>query len=274
MNVAIDPASDLVQFYSTVWNLSTATGFGLDNWGLILGVSRYLEVPNANEYFGFEGTPNSPFNVSPWYVGGSTSSAFALSDSQYRQLLLAKAQANLSSCSIQALNALAQAVFGDGAMFVVDLGGMAMEYVFASAPSVIDLAIAESSGVFPHPTGVATSVGTAVVNNAVLLAGNSGSTIGYAVGSYGSLTPPSDNNGNVINSCRNNAGSSFVLGIESAASLTASYFARLILNGTILVPSGGGFSFNFSAGLNTWTWTSGTLPSMTSGDSYALLIAT
>ena len=36
-NDAIDTAADLQAFYDTVWNVSTAQGFGLDIWGAIVG---------------------------------------------------------------------------------------------------------------------------------------------------------------------------------------------------------------------------------------------
>jgi Protein of unknown function (DUF2612) len=270
-NQAIDPAMSIQNFYDVVWNIQSASGFGLDNWGLILGVSRYLELPNADEYFGFAGTSNSPFNVAPWYIGGSTSSAFALSDTQYRQLLLAKAKSNISNCSIATLNQLAQAVFGTGAMFVVDLGNMAMEYVFTTVPTAVDQAIAENSGVLPHPTGVLTGVATGILSNAQLVAGTSGTEIGFGSG-FGTLTPSSDVNGNTIASLyHNSTGPTFVLAIDSATSLTSSYFTYLLLQEIGAQLKASTASFNFSAGVNTWTWSSG-LPTLTSGDQYTVVV--
>lgn len=52
MNEWIDPAADFQSFYDYVWNVDTAQGFGLDDWGKIVGVSRYLQVPET-DYFGF-----------------------------------------------------------------------------------------------------------------------------------------------------------------------------------------------------------------------------
>jgi len=41
----IDPRADFDTFYSYVWNVETAVGFGLDIWGEIVNVSRNINVP-------------------------------------------------------------------------------------------------------------------------------------------------------------------------------------------------------------------------------------
>ena len=71
MNDAIDPAADLDNFYSFVWNVETAVGFGLDIWGRIVNVSRYLQIPETANYFGFNeaGASAYPFNEYPFYSG-------------------------------------------------------------------------------------------------------------------------------------------------------------------------------------------------------------
>ncbi|MHB8915615.1 MAG: DUF2612 domain-containing protein, partial [Thiobacillus sp.] len=86
LNDAIDPTLDLGNFYNMVWNISTAQGFGLDIWGRILGVTRYLNVASGS-YFGFTGSTGvsnasgdsfgggpSPTGGAPWYSGGTTTS--------------------------------------------------------------------------------------------------------------------------------------------------------------------------------------------------------
>jgi len=57
----IDPAQFGATFLANVWNINTAVGFGLDIWGRILGVSRYLLVnqPTAGNYFGFNTAPTA-----------------------------------------------------------------------------------------------------------------------------------------------------------------------------------------------------------------------
>ena len=266
-----DPTANLQSFYSVIWNILSAQGFGLDIWGNILRVSRYIPIPNQN-YFGFAGNGWQPFNVAPFFIGGSTTNTFALPDAQYLTLLLAKAFANLARTSIQSLNALAQSVFGAGAMCVLDLGGMAMAYVFATTPSAVNLAIAESSGVFPHPNGVATTVRTALLYNAQLVAGSGGSDVGYISGSFGTLTPSVDVNGNTIYELYSSSGD-IVLVIQSGTTLGSTYFNDLTLNGVSLAASAA--TFGSGGGLYTWTWSGALAASLafTAGNTYTALIS-
>ena len=41
-NDAVDPSSNIDNFYTWVWDVSSAQGFGLDIWGRIVGVSRTI----------------------------------------------------------------------------------------------------------------------------------------------------------------------------------------------------------------------------------------
>lgn len=52
-NDAVDPSQDIANFYTNIWNVATAVGNGLDIWGQIVGVSRYLQIPST-PYLGFE----------------------------------------------------------------------------------------------------------------------------------------------------------------------------------------------------------------------------
>ena len=167
-NDAIDPSIDIANFYSNIWNVATAVGNGLDIWGQIVGVSRNLQI-SASNYLGFDEsvtTPTlttgaQPFNQAPFYGGPTATTTFALSDSQYRRLILVKAAANISNLSIPSINALLQAEFGTsdgtnpyGNAYVIDLGGMAFQYHLTFVPSAVQIAIINNSGVFPRPAGV------------------------------------------------------------------------------------------------------------------------
>lgn len=167
-NEAIDPTIDLANFYNKIWNVKTAVGYGLDVWGTIVGVSRYLQIP-ATPYLGFEeaftiptaDTGSQPFDQAPFYNGSTATTSFALTDSQYRQLIMVKAAANISDLSIPSINALLRAEFGVnngsdpyGDAYVQDLGGMEFNYYLNFHPSVAQIAIIENSGVFPRPAGV------------------------------------------------------------------------------------------------------------------------
>ena len=47
LNTALDQAANIEQFYTLVWDLRTAVGYGLDVWGRIVGVNRVLRVPTT-----------------------------------------------------------------------------------------------------------------------------------------------------------------------------------------------------------------------------------
>jgi len=169
---AISPDTDITNFYNNIWNVATAVGNGLDIWGQIVGVSRYLQI-NASNYFGFDesvttptlATGAQPFNQAPFSLGATATTTFALTDAQYRRLILVKAAANISNLSIPAINSLLRAEFGTsdgtnpyGAAYVVDLGGMAFQYYLNFVPSAVQIAIINNSGVFPRPAGVNVSL--------------------------------------------------------------------------------------------------------------------
>ena len=167
-NDAIDPSSDIINFYNNIWNVATAVGNGLDIWGQIVGVSRYLQIPST-PYLGFEeaftvptsATGSQPFDQAPFYNGAQATSTFALSDTQYRQLIMVKAAANISNLSVAAINALLRAEFGTnngsdpyGPAYVIDNLNMSFQYYLDFVPSPAQIAIIENSGVFPRPAGV------------------------------------------------------------------------------------------------------------------------
>ena len=167
-NDAIDPTANITAFYENIWNVNKANGYGLDVWGQIVGVSRYLQVAASN-YLGFDeaytiptaDTGPQPFNQAPFASGVPLTTTFALTDNQYRQLIMVKAAANISNLSIPSINALLRAEFASnngidpyGDAYIVDLGGMAFEYYLNFHPNAAQIAIINNSGVFPRPAGV------------------------------------------------------------------------------------------------------------------------
>ena len=162
-NEWIDPAVNLRAFYTNVWNISQAQGFGLNIWGAILGVSRILQVVVTPAQFGFSGGPSnaSPFNTGSFNSGVASTQAYSLSDDDYRQLLLTKAFANICATVIPVMNQLLMMVFGEsGPCYVQDTGDMTMAYVFEFIPTNVQYAIIGQSGVLPHPTGVLVGIVT------------------------------------------------------------------------------------------------------------------
>ena len=157
----IDPTANLDAFYSNIWNVETATGYGLDVWGRIVGVSRVLQVSNV-VYLGAtgpSGTSGDSMNVAPFYSGETTTSNFTLSDSAYRTLIMAKALFNISNGSIGAINNILMTLFGSqGQCWVVDNLNMSMVYYFNFTLDPVSTAIVYQSGVLPRPSGIAATV--------------------------------------------------------------------------------------------------------------------
>lgn len=163
MNEYIDPRANIDAFFNAWFNVDTAFGEGLDNWGRIVGVGRLLQIPGNDPIVGFD-NPSFPKDWYPMSEGrfaieGEVTTAYALVDSAYRVLILTKALANIITTTGPAMNRLLRNMFpGRGRAFVRDLGGMAMQFVFNFRLSTVEYAILTQSGALPHPAGVFYSV--------------------------------------------------------------------------------------------------------------------
>lgn len=165
-----DPTANLTDFFNVVWNIDTAVEFGLDIWGIILCVSRVIQIPGTSGSFGFEnsdtppdwqdfGNTAIPAAGGPFYSGQIVGDSYKLNDGPYRTLLLTKALANICATTAPALNALITNLFpGRGVCYTVDRGAMQMSYVFLFPLTTIEYAILADSGVLPHPAGVGVNV--------------------------------------------------------------------------------------------------------------------
>lgn len=158
---AVDPEDFFDLWYGQVWNPLTATGWGLDVWGRIVGVSRVLQLASPG-YIGFQEASSSGtsdavrnFGTGVWFNCQAATSNYALTDDAYRRLIFAKAAANITDGSIVSLNAIVMTLFGDkGRCYVADNLDMTLTYSFGFAPTPVDLAIIYRSGVLPCPAGV------------------------------------------------------------------------------------------------------------------------
>jgi hypothetical protein len=182
---AIDQTANFDAFFDLIMNVDTAVGYGLDVWGRIVGVNRVITVATPEPYFGFqESHEASGFNQGPFYSGQFVTTNFTLTDLAYRNLILVKAFANISQCSIPVLNQMLLTLFpGRGNAYVTEgstlgpwfgfqeatdavgfnqapfyngivIQRMIMTYTFEFALSPLELAIVQNSGVLPKPTGV------------------------------------------------------------------------------------------------------------------------
>ena len=120
-NDAVDPSSNIDNFYTWVWDVSSAQGFGLDIWGRIVGVSRTI--------------PTNPVTI--------------LTDSQFLQLILLKALANISRDSSYDINTLLlNWMAGRGRAYVNDLGNMEIRYMFEFPLEPFEIDIITQAGFF------------------------------------------------------------------------------------------------------------------------------
>jgi hypothetical protein len=139
-------------------NIATAISHGLDVWARIVGVVRVVTL-ESGVFFGFSGSngpSGTPFNNAPFYEGDLTTNNFTLTDDTFRQLIYAKAAANITNGSIPALNAILMNILfpNRGNAYVADGLNMTMTYTFEFALQPFEMAIVQNSGVLPRSTGV------------------------------------------------------------------------------------------------------------------------
>jgi len=138
----LDPRADLENFYNLVWNVDTATTWGLDVWGKIVDLSRYINIETP--------VPTPP---------SSEGTSFYIPDEDYRSYILFKAVANISNCSAPSLNSLLANKFSElGVAYVADTGSMTMRFIFEFPLSYWEEALFASGTIFPKTTGVQADV--------------------------------------------------------------------------------------------------------------------
>ena len=131
MNEWIRPDADIDNFYSYVFDVSQAQGFGLDICGRIVNINR-----------------------ADYLVNGAL-----MNDTQFRELVLLKALSNISAATSPAINQLLRNwMSGRGRCYCTDLGKMQMGYVFEFPLEDFEIAILTQSGIFLRPAGVGGTV--------------------------------------------------------------------------------------------------------------------
>lgn len=166
-NTTMDTDKFLDDFYDVIWNIETADTYGLDVWGKIVVVSRLLTVTPSEKFFGYGEATNTtpviddpqPFDQAPFYTGEQQTSTISLTNDAYRKLIMLKAMANITDCTIPNMNKMLMYMFGSsGKAYVRNDGGMVMTYVFEFELSTVELAIVQSSGALPSPAGVTVNI--------------------------------------------------------------------------------------------------------------------
>lgn len=131
----LELTQDIDLFYEKIFNIYTAEGWGLDNWGRILGISRLIEDED-------------------------TDTTLNLSDDLYRALLLYKALANISSSDAATLNSLLNVLINTGisgfpnVAYVLEVDTMVIRWVFEDFLTDEQLAVFKVAGTLARGAGV------------------------------------------------------------------------------------------------------------------------
>ncbi|HDL7751806.1 TPA: DUF2612 domain-containing protein [Yersinia enterocolitica] len=159
-NQAVSLSDFTDEFIEKVWDITTCETFGLDMWGKVVGVSRYIRAEIDNDCFGFSeaddgGDYPSPFGDSPFYAGTQETETVRLSNEAYRTLILCKAFSNISIATIKDINRFLTMLFLDrGRAYCADYGDMRMGIICEFKLEPFEISILENHEVLPIPSGV------------------------------------------------------------------------------------------------------------------------
>lgn len=153
-NQCIDPRADAMEFYRDIWDIETAKGYGLDIWGRIVGIERYVFITSHDENVGFA-TGFTPFNSDTWSSGEDDGRKYRMDDETYRKIIMLKAMSNITYASAPNINRLLSVMFEKrGRAYFVKNGTMAARYVFEFFLLPTERAIIRQSDLLPRPSGV------------------------------------------------------------------------------------------------------------------------
>ena len=153
-NQCIDPRADAMEFYRDIWDIETAKGYGLDIWGRIVGIERYVFITSHDENVGFA-TGFTPFNSGTWSSGEDDGRKYRMDDETYRKIIMLKAMSNITYASAPNINRLLSIMFEKrGRAYFVKNGTMSARYVFEFFLLPTERAIIRQSDLLPRPSGV------------------------------------------------------------------------------------------------------------------------
>lgn len=149
----LDPAPDIDTFFENIFDIETARGWGLDNWGRILGVPRGVQVATV-DWFGYYGSGLQPWNQAPWFNPQQSTNNYPLTDEAYRKLLMYKAAANIGSADAATINRLLKQIFPNTFDHIVDNGNMSIRAVFNDYLQPVEVSILNTYGALNKGAGV------------------------------------------------------------------------------------------------------------------------
>lgn len=160
-DAAMDTPKNIDDFITNILDIDTCGSYGLDVWGRIVNISRYLIIELDIKMFGLveakgvEENYPAPFNDGPLYNGSSFIKRTKLSDAAYRRLIKCKMLSNISGATSTEINILLIKLFSDkGRCYCRDNGDMTIDLVFNYKPSQLDIAIINNTDVIPVMNGV------------------------------------------------------------------------------------------------------------------------
>lgn len=163
----IDEFSD--DFITNVWDLMTNGSYGLDVWGKIVGIGRYITAPIDSDAFGFSEADVGasdyplPFNDAPFYAGIQETTSVRLGDDAYRTLIMCKAFSNISIATIPEINRFLKILFADrGRAYCVNYRDMTIGITFEFALAPYEESILTNYDVVPVPSGVQLNISQVV----------------------------------------------------------------------------------------------------------------
>ncbi|MCX1504376.1 DUF2612 domain-containing protein [Escherichia coli] len=149
------------EFIKKIWDLTTCETFGLDMWGKIVGISRYIYAPIETSSFGFSEADGkdpdypTPFNDSPFFGGVQETTNVRLSDDAYRTLIFCKAFTNISIATIPEINRFLKILFYQrGRAYCVNYRDMTIGITFEFELAPYEESILTNYEVVPVPSGV------------------------------------------------------------------------------------------------------------------------
>ncbi|EMC7876578.1 DUF2612 domain-containing protein [Enterobacter roggenkampii] len=161
--ISLDDFTD--EFIDKVWDLTTCETYGLDVWGKIVGISRYVTAPIESTSFGFGEANDSdpdyptPFNDAPFFGGAQETTNVRLEDDAYRTLILCKAFTNISIATIPEINRFLKMLFYQrGRAYCVNYRDMTMGITFEFELAPYEESILTNYEVTPVPSGVLVNI--------------------------------------------------------------------------------------------------------------------
>ncbi|HDL5817258.1 TPA: DUF2612 domain-containing protein [Mannheimia haemolytica] len=134
------------QFYNIYWDIDTAEGVGLDFWGVVLGLSRFVEINDQTTCQGSSiASTELKDKVNP--------TSYRMNDAMYKSMLFVKAMTNIVYATAPNINKILQILFKErGRAYFVKSGTMTARYVFEF--KLLDVEKAIVMTLLPRPTGV------------------------------------------------------------------------------------------------------------------------